>query len=78
MQEIYKILIGIAVLFLGFFIGNLLAKVTKDESKQGQKWFKLIILLCSIGAVITLIIGNDAFFFSFSFFMIVASRSLKR
>jgi uncharacterized membrane protein YeaQ/YmgE (transglycosylase-associated protein family) len=78
MQEIYNILIGISVLFLGFFIGNFLARTTKDELKNGQKWFKLIILVCAIGAIITLFLGNDALLFSFLFFMVVTSRSLKR
>jgi hypothetical protein len=78
MQEIYSILIGISVLFIGFFIGNFLAKITKDESKAGQKWFKIIILASAIGAIITLIIGNDALLFSFLFFMVVTSRSLRR
>jgi len=78
MQEIYKILIGIGVLILGFPLGNFLARITRDETKKWQIGFKSIILACLIGAVITLIIGNDAFFFSFLFFAIVLSRSLKR
>jgi hypothetical protein len=78
MEEVYSILIGIAFLFLGFFIGGFLAKITKDELKKGQGWFKLIIVICAIGAIITLVIGNDALFFSFLFFMIITSRSLKR
>ncbi len=77
MQEIYNILIGISILLIGFFIGNILAKVTKDESKIGQRWFKIIIFICAIGAIITLILGNDALLFSFLFFMVVTSRSLK-
>ena len=78
MQEIYNILIGICVLFIGFFIGNFLAMIAKDELKNGQKWFRAIIIVCAIGAIITLVLGNDALFFSFLFFMIVTSRSLKR
>ena len=78
MEEIYSILIGIVILFFGFFIGEFLAKITKNELKNGQKWFKAIIIISAIGAIITLVIGNDALFFSFLFFMIVTSRSLKR
>lgn len=78
MEEFYRILIGIAVLILGFPIGNFLAKITKDEIKLGKFWIKIIIFLSGIGAIISLIFQNDALFFSFLFFMIIASRSLKR
>lgn len=77
MQEVYKILIGIGVLTLGFPIGMLLRKLTKDELKQGQPWFKLIIILSFIGAIISLIFGNDSFFFSCLFFAAVTGMSLK-
>ena len=78
MQETYQLLIGISILILGFFIGNLLAKKTKEELKQGQKWFKIIIILGLIGAVAGLILGNDFLLFSFAFIAIVTSRSLRR
>ena len=78
MLEIYAIFIGISALVLGFPLGNMLAKITKDEMKKGQVWFKTIILLCAIGAIIALFLSNDYLFFSFLFFMIIASRSLKR
>jgi len=58
-------------------IGNYLAKLTKEELKSGQKWFKLIIFICLIGAVISLIYRNDIFLFEFLFIAIVTSRSLK-
>ncbi len=77
MQDIMKILIGIIVLVLGVFIGNLLAKFTKEELKMGQGWFKIIIILGLIGGVIGLIIGNDILMFSMFFIAIVTSRSLK-
>lgn len=77
MQDIIKILIGIVVLFLGVFIGNLLAKFTKEELKTGQGWFRMIIILGLIGGVIGLIIGNDILMFTKFFIAIVTSRSLK-
>jgi len=77
MQEIFKILIGIAVLILGIPIGNFLEKITREELKQGEKWFKIIIFLSLIGSVISLIFVNDALLFTFLFIMIVTSRSLK-
>jgi len=77
MQDFIKILIGIVVLFLGVFIGNLLAKNTKEELKTGQSWFKIIIILSLIIGVIGLIIGNDVLMFAMFFIAIVTSRSLK-
>lgn len=77
MQEIYKFLIGILFLALAFPIGNLLAKKTKEELKQGQKWFKLLLLAGFVGAIGGVILGNDVIFFSFLFIAIVTSRSLK-
>ena len=78
MNEIFRILIGILVLFLGIPIGNFLATLTKEELKSGRLCFKLIILLSLIIGVIGLIIGNDIILFSFFFIAIVTSQSLKR
>ncbi|MAH03278.1 hypothetical protein CMI39_00650 [Candidatus Pacearchaeota archaeon] len=77
MQEIIKLLVGVLVLILGIPIGNYLAKITKEELKQGKKWFKLIIVVSLIGAFISLIFRNDAILFSLLFISIVTSRSLK-
>ena len=78
MQDIFRIFIGISVLLLGVPIGSYLAKSTKEELKQGQKWFKLIIIFSFIGSVISLILKNDILFFSFLFIIIVTSRSLRK
>lgn len=78
MAEILNILIGIIVLILGIPIGNLLAKYTKEELKDGRKWFKLLIFIGLIGGVIGLIIQNDALMFSFLFIAVVSSRSLRK
>ena len=78
MLEIFKLLIGIGLLILGFFIGNFLAQKTKEELKAGQKWFKIITILSLIGAIAGLILMNDYLFFSFSFIAIVTSRSIKK
>ena len=77
MQDVIKILIGIIVLFLGVFVGNLLVKFTKEELKTGQGWFRMIIILSLVGGVIGLIIGNDILMFTMFFIAIVTSRSLK-
>ena len=77
MQEIIKLLIGVLVLLLGFPIGTFLARTTKEELKQGQKWFKAIIFISAVGTLISLIFGNDFLLFSFLFIIIVTSGSLK-
>lgn len=78
MQESIKIIIGILVVFLGIPIGNYLAKITKEELAEGRRWFKLIIILSIIGAVIGLVKGNDALLFTLLFIAVVTSRSLKK
>ena len=78
MQELIKLLLGCLFLLAGYPIGNYLVKITKEELKDWQKWFKLIILVCMIGTVVSLIIRNDALLFSFLFIIIVTSRSLRK
>lgn len=78
MAEILKILIGAIVLILGIPIGNLLARYTKDELKEGKPWFKLLIFIGLIGGVVGLIIRNDAVLFSFLFIAIVTGRAFAR
>jgi len=78
MQELYKLLIGVAVLILGIPIGNLLAKATKEELKEGRIWFKTLVAVCLVCGVVSLIFQNDSLLFGFLFIAIVASRSLKK
>ena len=78
MLEIVGLFIGIAVLLVGIPIGSYLAKLTKEELSQGQSWFKLIIVKSFLGVIISLILRNDTFFFSFLFIAIVTSMSLKK
>jgi MFS family permease len=78
MEQIYVFAIGIVFLVLGIPLGNFLAKITKEELKSGRKWFKLLIILSFIGAIVFLILGNDALLFTFLFIAIVTSRSLKK
>lgn len=77
MEDILKIAIGIAFLLLGIPLGSFLAKKTKEELKQGSKWFRLIIIISLACSVPALIIGNDFLFFSFLFIALVTSRSLR-
>jgi len=78
MEEVVTILLGIAFLVIGWFAGEFLARVTKEELKSGRKWFKLIVLVSLLGMIISLILENDALMFSFAFIAIVTSRSLKK
>lgn len=78
MQQAIKLIIGIFVLALGFPIGSYLARITKEELRLGQVWFKLIIISCLIGAVASLFFKNDILLFSFLFIAIVTSRSLRK
>jgi hypothetical protein len=71
-----NILIAILILLLGFPVGNFLAKMTREELKDGKVWFKLIMLTCVIGTIASLVIRNDVLLFGFLFIMIVTSRSL--
>jgi len=77
MQEVIKILLGALVLVLGWPIGNSLAKLTKEELKSSQKWFKRIIFVSLVGGVVSLFLRNDILLFSFFFIAIVTSRSLR-
>lgn len=78
MTEIWRLGIGILFLILAFPIGSFLARITKDEIKDGQRWFKLIIYLGITGSVISIIIQDDILFFSFLFILVITSRSIKQ
>ncbi len=78
MDEVFKLIIGTVILLCGIPIGDVLARNTTEELKDGKKWFYLIILVCFIGAVLSLIFLNDALLFTFLFIAIVTSRSIKR
>lgn len=77
MNELLKLLIGTAILILGIPLGDLLARHTKEELKDGRKWFKLIIIISLIGGFVGLVIRNDFILFSFLFLAIVTLRSIK-
>lgn len=76
MEEVIKILLGIGVLILGYFLGNLARKMTEDEQKDGRKYF-VILTAFGLGFGLTgLIVGKDWLMFSSFFVAIFASRSL--
>ena len=78
MQEIYQLLVGVGVLILAFPIGEILARKTKEELKDGRKWFKAIIYISLLGGVAGMLIRSDVLMFSFFFMALVTSRSLRK
>ena len=72
-----EFILGIVLLLLGIPIGNVLAKMTKEELKPGKRYFKSIVILSLIGVLVGLVFGDDILLFSFAFIAIVTSRSLK-
>lgn len=77
MQEVYRFLIGVFVLFLGFIIGDIMKSQTMDEQKIGRKWFWLIARISLILAFAGLFFSVNWALFTFSFIAIVTSRSLR-
>ena len=73
----FKLLIGLVILILGIPIGNILARFTKEELADGEKYFKILIVVCLIGAIVSVIFRNDSLMFTFLFISIITSRSLK-
>jgi len=77
MIKSYPFFVGIFILILGIPIGKFLAKITKEELESGEKWFRIIILVSFIGAIVSLFLENDALLFSFLFIVIITNQSLK-
>ena len=78
MQLTIQLLIGIFALMLGIPIGLYLARVTREELKIGQRWFKLIAIFSLIGAGISMFYRSDIILFSFLFIAIVTGMSLRK
>lgn len=78
MDEIIKLIIGAAVLVGGYFLGNWLAKVTKEEIQKGKRWFFILVLVGLAGGTYGFISGSDFLLFTMFFITIVSSRSLRR
>ena len=76
MEQSIQFIIGLLILLLGFPIGDWLAKYAKEELKSGQKWFRIILVISGLGAIISLILRQDILMFSFLFIFVITSRSL--
>ena len=71
-MEGLNIVLGLVVGLLGFPVGLILAKIAKEELKQGKKYFKLmslIIIVLIIGTLIYVLISG----FSISVFILLCS-----
>ena len=76
MQEVLKLVIGIIFLILGFYIGNFLSKITKEELRKNQRMFRLIVVVFLLIGFGALFFRNDVIMFSSFFIAVVTSRCL--
>lgn len=76
MIEFVKLIIGVAALILGIPIGNLLASQTREELRDGRKYFVILVWIGLIGGFFGLVSRNDVLMYSMFFIAIVTSRSL--
>ncbi len=75
-MQYLNFIIGIIVLILGVPIGNFLAQKAKEEVRQGQRWIRALAFVGLVGALASLIKGDDVWLFSFAFISVVSSRSI--
>lgn len=73
---LWSLIFGMFVVAAGVPIGDFLYRKTKEEMKSGQKWFKIIVIIGLVCAIVAIFLNNDFLFFSFLFISIVTSRSL--
>ena len=67
----------IIISLLGFPIGLIIAKFTKEELQAGKKWFLLIIIVCIMAIIISIIfIEGETLFFLISIFIFILLLSL--
>lgn len=78
MQEVIKIILGLLSLVLAVFIGNILAKHTKEELKDGKKWFKAILWISFVLALIGIFFMVWSVVFTFLFIFIITMRSIRK
>jgi ABC-type sugar transport system permease subunit len=59
-------------------VGLLIAWLTKEELRDGQKWFRLIVLLSCAGSVAFLMLKNEIVALSLVYSAIVSYMSVRR
>lgn len=77
MNEIVKLSLGVAILVLGYFLGDITRRQTQDEQKDGQKYFLIITIFGLILGFLGLIVGKDWLMFSAFFVSIFTAQNLK-
>lgn len=60
MNEVIQILLYILLLAISTLSGFVIAKYTKDELKQGKKWFLALMLIGIFGALLSLLLKRIA------------------
>jgi len=77
---IWQNIIAIIIALAGFPVGLLVAKMTKEELKAGRKWFWAIIILSTIGIIISIFMtkAETQLFLiaSLAFILLLATASL--
>lgn len=79
-MDTLQIILLIAIAFSGYPIGRFIASKTQEELQAGAKWFKLIMLACAIGIIISLFLAREnnmvLLIASFAFIFLLALASL--
>lgn len=72
-------LLLIIIALLGFPIGMLIAKLTKEELQAGRKWFKLLVILSAIAVIVSILFATGKTLLmlsaSFAFILLLALAS---
>lgn len=78
-MNLFQIILTIVIALAGYPLGLLLAHYTREELKKGRKWFKLVLMACVLGVIVSLIFsrGENLLFlievFVFMFLLALAS-----
>ena len=79
-MDTLQIILLIVIAFSGYPIGRFIASKTQEELQAGAKWFKLIMLACLIGIIISFFLetGSNLLLLiaSFAFIFLLALASL--
>lgn len=77
MAQLYQYVLAVIMLVFAVPIGDLLAKITKEELRLGKKWFKILVVSSLMLSILFLFIGKQDLFFTLLFIAIMTSRSLE-
>lgn len=68
-----SIILIIVIVLLGYPIGLLIAKLTKEELKAGRKWFRILVFVSAIAIVASILFttGETLLFLVMSFVFIL-------